>query len=305
MQAWLALDFWWSMMEISLAVVDNGTVVSTAGVTASVPWWSFTKTIIAAGALALVRDGRLVLDEALPKRRYTLRQLLQHRAGVANYGDLAAYHEAVARGDNPWPLSVLLERTEADRLRFEPGNGWSYSNIGYLFVRQLIEATCNEPLGEALGQLVLQPLGIEGARIALAPSDLAGVIMGNAHQYHPGWVYHGLIVGPLDQAALLLSRLLTGHLLPNDLIDQMQIGEVLDVPVAGRPWMEPIYGLGLMTGSSTKGLHIAGHTGAGPGSAIAVYHTKDGKRPVTAAAFSAGDDQALVETAAFAALEDT
>jgi hypothetical protein len=58
-----------------------------------------------------------------------------------------------------------------------------------------------------------------------------------------------------------------------------------------------------MTGTSTKGFHIAGHTGAGPGSAIAVYHSSDGTRPVTAAAFGAGDDQAIVETAAFDALE--
>jgi CubicO group peptidase (beta-lactamase class C family) len=182
-------------MEIALAVAENGTVATTTGVRAPVPWWSFTKTVIAAGALALVRDGRLALDEPLPKRPYTLRQLLQHRAGVANYGDLVAYHEAVARGDDPWPASELLERTETDRLRFEPGKGWSYSNIGYLFVRQLIEAACDQPLGIALTQLVLRPLGIENARIAEAPDDLLGVFMGDAGSYHPGWVYHGLMVG--------------------------------------------------------------------------------------------------------------
>jgi hypothetical protein len=136
-------DFGPSAMKLSLAVVNKGAVASMIGIRAPVPWWSFTKTVIAAGALVLVRDGQLAMDEPLAKRPYSLRQLLQHRAGVANYGDLAAYHEAVARGDNPWPASELLERTEADRLRFEPGKSWSYSNIGYLIVRQLIEATCN------------------------------------------------------------------------------------------------------------------------------------------------------------------
>jgi hypothetical protein len=43
--------------QISLAVVDNGKVVSATGVEAPVPWWSFTKTVIAASALVLVRDG--------------------------------------------------------------------------------------------------------------------------------------------------------------------------------------------------------------------------------------------------------
>jgi len=53
---------------------------------------------IAAGALALVRDGQLALDEPLPDRPYTLRQLLQHRAGVADYGKLSAYHDADGHG---------------------------------------------------------------------------------------------------------------------------------------------------------------------------------------------------------------
>jgi hypothetical protein len=132
----------------------------------------FTKAVIAAGALALVRDGRLALDGPLPNRPYSLRQLLQHRAGVTNYGELAAYHEAVSHGDSPWPITELLQRAEADKLRFEPGHGWLYSNIGYLFVRQLIEAVRDDQLDAALKRLVLGPLGIESARIATTPADL-------------------------------------------------------------------------------------------------------------------------------------
>src|SRR5206468_3375854 len=122
-----------------------------------------------------VRDGRLALDEPLAGRPYSLRQLLQHRAGVAEYGALPAYHDAVARGDDPWPIAEFIERTDAGRLRFVPGTRWSYSNIGYLFVRQLIEAACNEPLGAALRRLELGPLGIDGAHIVASPDDLAGV----------------------------------------------------------------------------------------------------------------------------------
>jgi len=81
----------------------------------------------------------------------------------------------VARGDDPWPIAELIERTDAGRLRFAAGTRWSYSNIGYLFVRQLIEAACDAPLGAALQRLVLGPLGMDGARIAARPDDLAGV----------------------------------------------------------------------------------------------------------------------------------
>ena len=99
-----------------------------------------------------------------PGKPYTLRHLLQHRSGLANYGGFRAYHEAVDRGDDAWPVPELLDRLDADRLRYPAGEGWDYSNIGYLFVAQLIEATAGAELDEALQRLVLKPLGIEGAR---------------------------------------------------------------------------------------------------------------------------------------------
>ena len=48
---------------------------------------------------ALGLAGAFIPVYPLPDRPYTLRQLLQHRAGVANYGALSAYHDAVARND--------------------------------------------------------------------------------------------------------------------------------------------------------------------------------------------------------------
>jgi CubicO group peptidase (beta-lactamase class C family) len=185
------------------------------------------------GRGVLVQQGRLALDRPLANRRYTLRHLLQHRAGVANYGDLAAYHEAVAAEEEPWPIALLLERTQAERLRYEPGQGWSYSNIGYLFVRALIEQTCGQDLDAALSNLVLRPLGINAARVAQTHADLAGVDVG-VKSYHPGWVYHGLIVGPLQEAALLLDRLLSSTLLSPDMLEQMRAAHRLDVTVDGR-----------------------------------------------------------------------
>lgn len=33
-------------------------------------------------------------------------------------------------------------------MRFPPGEGWSYSNIGFLFNRELIEEVTGKPLGD-------------------------------------------------------------------------------------------------------------------------------------------------------------
>jgi CubicO group peptidase (beta-lactamase class C family) len=283
-------------MEHSFAVVEAGALTEAQGLDQPVPWWSFTKTILAATALVLVRDGRLALDRSVESRPFTLRQLLQHQSGLADYGGLAAYHEAVARGDEPWPDSELLERTDARRLRYEPGQGWIYSNIGYLMVRELIEETAGEDLSAAISRLVLCPLDINGARIARTPADLAGVAMGSASSYHPGWVYHGLAVGPLRDAALLLDRLMTGALLPPDLLEAMREAHPVSEPnPRAGPWKRPGYGLGLMSGIASSGHKVMGHTGGGPGSVIAVYHRPDAAPPLTAAAFAFGDDIGQVE----------
>lgn len=280
---------------IRRAIVQNGEFVQADDTV--VPWWSFTKTLIAAAALALVRDRKLSLDEEVSGKPFTLRQLLQHRAGVAEYGALAAYHRAVAANEEPWPVERLLRETDAGTLTFAPDAGWQYSNIGYLFVRQMIEQACTCSLDEALQWLVFAPLGIYGPRVALTRADLAGVAMGDTADYHPGWVYHGLVVGRLDQAVLLLDRLLTGDLLPRDLLDVMIQAHPLGDAIEGRPWQTTGYGLGLMIGTGAQGRTVLGHTGGGPGSVIAVYRQPDTNR--TIAAFAFDDRTGDVERLAF------
>jgi CubicO group peptidase (beta-lactamase class C family) len=286
-------------MPETWAVIDNGIVAEACDAHLPAPWWSFTKTILSAAALALVRDGVLALDEPLSDRPYTLRRLLQHRSGLANYGGFPAYHEAVARGDEPWPVPALLAHVDAYRLRYAPGEGWEYSNIGYLFVRQLIETKTGDNLDKALQKLVLRPLGINGAWVALKPADLEPALMGSARTYHPGWVYHGLLVGPVEEAAKLLVGLLTGDLLPPEMLEDMLTPFVLPGPVPDRPWKVPGYGLGVMTGETKDGQRVVGHTGGGPGSTIAVYRSLQGGSPRTAAVFRTSEDQAKTEEMAF------
>ena len=265
------------------------------------PWWSFTKTLIAAAALALARDGALRLDDRLPGRPYSLRQLLQHRAGLADYGGLKSYRDAVSRDEAAWPSSTLLREADAERLRYEPGRGWDYSNIGYLMIRQHLEALCGENLNALLRRLVFDPLGIAGPRVALARGDLDGVVLGIVDSYDPQWVYHGLVVGPLHDAALLLHRILTTDFLPADILAEMTSGWPVAGVLEGRPWRTTAYGLGVMTGTGPENSRVIGHTGGGPGSVIAVYHHPDADAPVTVAAFSPGGDTGRVEAVAMGA----
>jgi CubicO group peptidase (beta-lactamase class C family) len=284
----------------SWVVVADDKVIEAHHAERLVPWWSFTKTVLASAALVLVGRGSISLDEPVSGKPYTLRNLLQHRSGFPDYGWFRSYHEAVARGDEPWPVSRLLKETDAERLRYEPGEDWEYSNIGYLFVRQIIENAVGQSLDAALRTLVFDPLAVKSARVAFEPRDLDGVAMGSAQGYNPGWVYHGLIVGSVVDAAVLLHRLMKNVLLSRDTLQQMQSAHVLGGPVEGRPWQVPGYGLGMMKGETTMGKSVAGHTGGGPGSTVAVYHSlQDVKSNRTSAVFATGEDSASTETKAF------
>jgi CubicO group peptidase (beta-lactamase class C family) len=284
-----------SSLAMHFALVSNGSLLTPEQPDATVPWWSFTKTVLAAAALSLVRDGLIGLDEGVPEGPFTLRQLLRHEAGLADYGELAGYHAAVARHETPWSAAEMLQRLDAARLRYPPGDGWRYSNVGYLFIVRLVERITGLRLEEALTQRVFAPLGLSRIRLATTRADLEGVKMGTASTYDPGWVYHGLLVGPLADAALCLDRLLGGHLLPQSLLREMQTARALGGPIAGRPWVSPGYGLGLMQGTVEGGITLSGHTGAGPGSVIAVYRCVDGGYSASCAVFDESRNEGAVE----------
>jgi len=279
---------------MAFSLISNGSPLpQEAHDDAAVPWWSFTKTVLSATSLTLVRDGLVGLDDTMPEGPFTLRHLLRHEAGLADYGELPGYHAAVARGETPWPVDEMLQRLDAARLRHEPGTGWRYSNVGYLYVARLIERVTGLALEEALMQRALAPLGVAGVRVAKTKADVPGP--GVAPAYDPGWVYHGLLVGPLSDAALFLDRLLAGHLLPEALLREMQTARPLGGAIPGRPWTSAGYGLGLMQGTVDAGLTVAGHTGVGPGSVVAVYRCAQGGRSTTCAVAHEGADEGLAE----------
>jgi CubicO group peptidase (beta-lactamase class C family) len=282
------------------AIVRGGELGHHDQLSPPAPWWSLTKAALAAGALVLVAGGRLDLDIALAGRPFTLRQLLQHTAGLSDYGALPAYHEAVARRAEPWSADELLRQVSADTLLFSPGQGWAYSNVGYFFVRRLIEEATGEEMDAALRRLVFGPLSLPGVRLARAPSDLTVTAWGNEARYHPGWVHHGLLIGTPAEAALFLDRLLSGPLLPSDLRDAMETPHPLGGPIPGRPWRTAGYGLGLMVDVASPRGRCSGHTGQGPGSTAAAYRFADLDPPCTAAAFAPVEDQGLVERAVLA-----
>lgn len=276
-------------MQATVVIHADGTAEAT-GVTALVPWWSFTKTTLATALMRLSETGRINLDEPIEGKQYTAAHLLRHEAGLTDYGTIQRYHADVAAGQLPWSIEELLLAAGANRLLYQPGHGWAYSNIGYWWVARLIEQASDRPLADALAELVFGPAGLATARLALVPADLADVQMGDAPGYHPGWVYHGLVVGTAMDAASLLGRLLMGRLVEPGTLARMF--ERVKLPqFRSERYPDPAYGSGLMLGAANPLREPIGHSGSGPGSRIAVYAQRGTTCAVWAATTSGIDPE--------------
>ena len=143
--------------------------------------FSIGKTFIAAAAVRLAERGTLDLDAAvalllpdlgLPPSA-TIRRLLNHTAGVPDYGGLAAYQEAVRRTPGcPWSNQDFLAAT-LGRQPFGPVGVFAYSNVGYLLARLAIERAAERDLSAVLDAEVFVTLSASGLRLATGFGDLS------------------------------------------------------------------------------------------------------------------------------------
>ncbi|CAO3436459.1 serine hydrolase domain-containing protein [Azospirillum argentinense] len=290
--------------------------------------YSITKTLTAAALLRLCERGLIdpdaPLDRWLPDfaaaGRITLAQLLAHRAGLRNYGGSPAYHAAVRAGEEPWNEDGFLEHCRASDLFAPPGREFSYSNIGYLLAKRVLERASGLPFAQALDRELFGPLGLTGWSVPTERGDLSGLWTGPspylggkdglpadvAARYHPGWVAHGVVAATAADIADLLHALFAGGLLPGAAAARMQESFPVPGTMRGRPWVEPGYGLGLMVERDGQAGPYWGHTGGGPGGSACAYHfpaRKPGEEPVTVALFTDGEDNDQAEWMTVEAVE--
>lgn len=278
--------------------------------------YSISKTILAVLIFQLHEQGRLQIDDAarlhLPvsQARYlspeiTIRQLMAHTSGLPDYGPLPEYHAAVRQGQPVWSFDEYMERTQATILLFPPGHGWSYSNIGYMILKHIVEAAADQPLAELSVDRLFLPLELGGSLVVKKRADWRRVSIGRSDYlegdvrelYDPGWVAHGLFAMTASDLLALFQGLFTFALLKSDSLQQMCMLHRLPF-IEGRPFQQPAYGLGLMADAERQ---IFGHTAGGPGSTAAAYH-RDGK---TAVILTNDEDSLKAEKFALALLDST
>ncbi|OCQ22716.1 hypothetical protein A7985_01800 [Pseudoalteromonas luteoviolacea] len=257
-----------------------------------VPWWSFTKTAIATLILKLTEQGYFKLDAQLTGKPFTYRQLLQHTSGLTDYGMQRDYHQAVQNSEDAWSTEDMLARIQVDSLLFSPGQGWRYSNVGYLLLKQEIERCFEVPFGLAVQKHLFTPLEITSTRAIESRFEFDQLKVADT-SYDPKWCYHGLLAGKTQDAVTFLHALMSGHIISKPSLREMMTPYNLNFDVGDRPWQNPAVGLGVMLNNSET-MNTMGHTGQGPQSCFAAYYFNQ-KEPVTVAVFEQTGLQAIVE----------
>jgi D-alanyl-D-alanine carboxypeptidase len=256
--------------------------------------YSITKTFIATLVLQLCEAGQLELDDSLarwfPKveraERITLRRLLNHSAGIPDYGPLPHYHEAVRTSPSvPWSFDRFASETFERGLAFEPGEGWLYSNPGYMLVRAIIERVSAQTFSQLLTEKIFRPLELQRSFVPETVEDLRplapamstalaadGSVRDARFYYHPGWVAHGVVASTPSELARFFDALFAGRLLSRASLNAMT--DLVPVPAHLAPGVpgKPSYGLGLMGDPTTELGPSWGHNGGALGYQASVQH---------------------------------
>ena len=270
---------------VSLAVIKNGQIVLAKGygfasVEHQVPVkpetifqsGSMGKQFTATAVMLLMEDGKLLLDDKISKfflntpdswSNITIRHLLTHTSGMTDYPSGFDFRRDYTEDE-------LYERAKAIPLAFQPGDKWSYSNLGYVMLGILIHKVSGKFYGDFLQDRVFKPLDMSTARIIseadIIPNRASGYRVDNKGQLkNQNWVSPSL--NTTADGALYLNvydmakwdaALYTEKLLKRSSLDQMW------TPVKLNSGKTHPYGFGWALGE-IKGHRYVQHGGAWQG----------------------------------------
>jgi CubicO group peptidase (beta-lactamase class C family) len=206
---------------LMLAVVDNGRLILQKGYGArSLPSGpppgpdtvfaigSISKAVTAVGAMLLVQDGRLQLNDPAAKylsglpeswRRITVRQFMTHTSGIPRIVGAPSF-------------ATALKRAAAMPLSFRPGSDQEYNNFNFAVIGKVVEEVSGQPYLDYMQRRVFGPLHMDSTGVQVASSDRAtgyvagaGGLRSAAPDFAPG--DFGVPAGGLESTAADLLKL--------------------------------------------------------------------------------------------------
>jgi D-alanyl-D-alanine carboxypeptidase len=269
---------------------------------------SITKTFVATVLLQLEAEGRLNLDDTVERwlpgllrgngydgSEVTLRRLLNHTSGIANYTDDPAFlHDSAGPGfpehryDTHTPeelVAIALRRPPQSGQESEP----SYSNTNFVIAGMVIEKATGHSYAQEITRRILRPLKLRGTSFPGTSPHMPKphpVGYSRLHQDDPGAEIHdateqnmtwlgaaGDVISTSGDLNRFQRALVKGHLLP-----QRQMKEMFEEVPAGHGTG---YGLGVEFARLSCGVKVVGKSGRTNGSLSAMVGTLDGEHQLT------------------------
>ena len=160
--------------------------------------FSVTKTFTALAILQLAENESLNIDkpvnEYLPDFTYSsniiIRQLLTHSAGIPNPIPLSWIHltnEHQGYNKDKFFKHIFQENS---KIKSEPNEKYSYSNLGYVILGQIIEKVSGLTYENYIEKNIIKKIGV-------TPNELSFTINSKNHTkgYHKKWSFSNLILG--------------------------------------------------------------------------------------------------------------
>ncbi|WP_406065630.1 beta-lactamase family protein [Streptomyces sp. NBC_01077] len=264
---------------------------------------SVSKTFSTVVLLQLVEEGKLELDVPvntylpglLPDDRITVRHLLTHRSGLADYTD-AMFADTVpgfeAVRNRVFSYQELVDLSLSEPRTTEPGVSYKYSNANFVVVGMLIEKATGRPVSDAYERRIFKPLKlrktsyvhpdtlIEGTHVRgyLHPDEAGGALVDSTEQTVSWAQSAGAVISNPADLNTFTSALMRGRLLSPAMTEAMTTVTPTDTTNTR------FYGLGLRRYDLSCGTQVFGHTGTVQGFYTYTFSTRDGRRSLSAMA---------------------
>ena len=274
----------WGTPGVSVAVIQNGKVVKLKGygfanlehrvkVTPETVFQSGSvgKQFTAALVMKLVEDGKIKLDDSVRKylpdaspswEKVTVRHLLTHTGGLSD-----PYVKLDLRKD--YSEDELLKIDGEIPMLYQPGEKWSYSNMGYHVLGFLCSKIGGKFYGDQLVSRILVPAGMKTARI-ISESDIvlnrsAGYEIVDGKPSNQSWVSPKLNTTGDGSLYISLIDMVNWNLaLDGEKVLSKSIKEQIWTSGVLNDGSKTNYGFGWMLGPVNGHKHI-GHNGAWQG----------------------------------------
>lgn len=253
---------------IGSAGVANLDSLESMTVDAKIPNGSAGKKATALLAIMLQEEGLYDLDdfiseylptEVIDRIQYgdqiTIRQLLNHTAGVHDYLDqdtVEQWFEALIDDPDSIKTDAFALAISIDKpAYFVPGTGFQYSNSNYLLVGLVMDTVLGEHHSSAMRSRVIEPLGLNGTYFNGVENDRGDIVSGYFYfddelvdtkpYYDNIGVADAPFVGPAEDVSTLLRAIVQDDSVVTDDMREEMFGEQSLIEFRNNQF----YGLGM------------------------------------------------------------